>query len=82
LVLSVLERELLSITGGKEASHLTKLNKITVIWKQDQLKELLLQVRGQQIGLNLLISALQTWVKRSLVFRTAGESISLAKLGQ
>lgn len=60
LVLSVLEKELLGITGGKEANHLTKLNKVSVLWKQDHLQELLMQVRGQQTALNLLISALQT----------------------
>ncbi len=61
LVLSVLEKDLLALTGGKEpGSVVGKLERVRVMWNQERLKELLGQVRGQQIGLNLLISALQT----------------------
>ena len=61
LVLTVLEKDLLAITGGKQPNHIGKLDRLKVMWDQKRLQELLQQIRGQQTGLNLLISALQTY---------------------
>lgn len=60
LVLSVLRKYLSAMTGKKQTGELGKSGRVTVVWNQDRLQDLLKQIRGQQYGLNLLISALQT----------------------
>ena len=59
LVFSVLETHLHDITKGKDPGDIDRMGKAMAVWKEDNLKELLQQLRGQQIAINLLLTALQ-----------------------
>ncbi|KAK0512606.1 hypothetical protein JMJ35_004623 [Cladonia borealis] len=59
LVFSVLDTQIQDITKGKDPGDMDRIGKVKAVWKDDSLKELLQQLRGQQIAMNLLLTALQ-----------------------
>ena len=59
LVFSVLDTQIQEITKGKDPGDIDRIGKAKAVWKEDSLKELLQQLRGQQIAINLLLTALQ-----------------------
>ena len=58
LVFSVLDDEVLKLQGDGE---LNVVGKVKIVWKDDTMKELLQQIRGQQSALSLLAQALQMY---------------------
>src|SRR5690242_5431723 len=61
LTLSVLDKEIQSCVEAKQNPHnASAVKKCRVVFEKDHLQELLSQVRGQQVALNLLLTMLQT----------------------
>ena len=59
VVFSVLDTQVQDITKGKDGGNIDRMGKAKAVWKEDTFKELLQQLRGQQIAINLLLTALQ-----------------------
>jgi hypothetical protein len=59
LVFSVLDEEVEKLNNNVESAW----NRATAVWKEDTMKDLLQQIRGQQIAISLLIQVLQMLVK-------------------
>jgi hypothetical protein len=59
LVFSILDDEVQKLQG--DGGEIGAAEKMKIVWKEETMKELLQQIRGQQTALSLLIQALQMY---------------------
>lgn len=63
LVYSVLDDEVTRLyNGAGKEGVAAMLNRVKFLWKEETMKDILTQIRGQQTSLSLLIQALQMYV--------------------
>jgi len=69
VVFSCLDDEVRGLIGkAASGSDLDRMDRVRIVWKEDRMKELLQQLRGQQTALLLLIQGLQMYVYARRLF--------------